>query len=61
MTVAGGTAVSETVMASSSSLGGTTFAAFRLMNRSMTSASASMEQIIKGQIGQPAACMIESK
>jgi hypothetical protein len=29
--------------------------------RSMTSARATTEQKIKGQIGQPAACMIESK
>jgi hypothetical protein len=31
------------------------------MKRSMTSASARMEQATRGQIGQPAACMIESK
>ena len=32
----------------------------KLRNRSMTKASATMEQINKGQIGQPAACMIEN-
>ena len=30
-------------------------------SRSMTSASATMEQTMSGQIGQPAACMIENK
>ncbi|WP_180683520.1 hypothetical protein [Tepidicella baoligensis] len=30
------------------------------MNRSMISASPMTEQAIKGQIGQPAACMIEN-
>ena len=33
----------------------------RLMKRSMTSARASTEQAISGQIGQPAACMMENK
>jgi hypothetical protein len=33
---------------------------FRLMKRSMMSASARMEQAIRGQMGQPAACMMES-
>jgi hypothetical protein len=31
------------------------------MKRSITRASASMEQATSGQIGQPAACMIENK
>ncbi|WP_426146293.1 hypothetical protein [Polaromonas sp. DSR2-3-2] len=33
---------------------------FKLENRSMTSASATMEHASKGQMGQPAACMIEN-
>ena len=32
----------------------------RLEKRSMTSASATIEQASKGQMGQPAACMIEN-
>jgi hypothetical protein len=32
----------------------------KLDKRSMTSASAAMEQTRSGQIGQPAACMIEN-
>jgi len=32
----------------------------RLENRSMISARAAIEQMSSGQIGQPAACMIES-
>ena len=44
-----------------SELGGATFTVFRLRKRSTMSASARMEQAISGQMGQPAACMIESK
>lgn len=33
----------------------------RLRNRSMMRATANMEQIIRGQMGHPAACIIESK
>ena len=50
----------ETEMASSSSFGGATRAVFSATKRSKTSASARMEQAIRGQIGQPAACMIDS-
>ena len=50
----------ETMIASPSSLGGATFGIFRLEKRSMISATAMMEQASSGQIGQPAACMIES-
>jgi len=46
---------------SSSSLGGATLTSRRLARRSMISASAAMEHRIKGQIGHPAACMIENK
>jgi len=60
-TSAGGTLVRETASASSSSLGGAMRAVFRLTKRSMMSASARMEQATRGQMGQPAACMIESK
>src|SRR5512140_2867001 len=56
-----GTDVRDTARASSRSLGGATLVAVRLMKRSITRASARMEQTTKGQIGQPAACMIESK
>src|SRR5689334_21565986 len=56
-----GTLARDTASASSSSLGGATLAVFRLMKRSITRASARMEQATKGQIGQPAACMIENK
>src|ERR1700752_3184552 len=48
-------------MASSSSLGGRILEVFRLVNRSMTSASPTTEQASSGQIGQPAATMIENK
>ena len=47
-------------MTSSSSFGGATFRVLRLMKRSITKASAKIEQAIKGQIGQPAACMMEN-
>jgi hypothetical protein len=33
----------------------------RLMNRSMMMAKASMEHAINGQMGHPAACMMENK
>ena len=56
-----GTDDRETASASSSSFGGATLAVLRLMKRSITRASARMEQATNGQIGQPAACMIESK
>jgi hypothetical protein len=46
---------------SSSNLGGATFASFSVTKRSITMAKAKMEQAIRGQIGQPAACMIENK
>jgi hypothetical protein len=45
---------------SSSRRGGATRTTRRLESRSMIRASATMEQAISGQIGQPAACMIES-
>jgi len=48
-------------MASSSKWGGSIRAVLRLVKRSMTSASATMEQASKGQMGQPAATMIENK
>src|SRR3569832_777022 len=56
-----GTELRDTARASSSSRGGAILLVLRLMKRSMTSASARMEQATRGQIGQPAACMIESK
>src|SRR5688572_2620853 len=56
-----GTALRDTLMASSSSLGGITRAVLREVKRSMTSASASTEHKSRGQIGQPAATMIENK
>ena len=55
-----GTDLDETEIASSSSFGGTTRAVFSATKRSKTSASAKMEQAIRGQMGQPAACMIDS-
>jgi hypothetical protein len=36
-------------------------AVLRLMKRSMTSAKARMEHATRGQMGQPAACMMENK
>ncbi|MEI2676841.1 MAG: hypothetical protein V9G29_02670 [Burkholderiaceae bacterium] len=45
---------------SSSRRGGATFVCRRLESRSMTRVSATTEQKIKGQIGHPAACMIEN-
>ena len=56
-----GTLRSERVIASSSNFGGTILRRCRLMKRSITSASARIEQITNGQMGQPAACMIEIK
>ena len=55
-----GMLVCETVSTSLSSLGGTILEVLRLRNRSITNANARMEQATKGQIGQPAACMIEN-
>src|SRR5205085_9477672 len=51
----------ETASASSSRRGGTTLPDLRLTKRSMMRARARMEQASRGQIGQPAACMIENK
>jgi hypothetical protein len=48
-------------MASSSNLGGNTLEVFRLVNLSMTSAIPITEQASSGQIGQPAATMMENK
>ena len=50
-----------TCRTSSSSLGGMITADRRLMNLSTTSAKAAMEHKMSGQMGQPAACMIENK
>src|ERR1043165_8765262 len=49
-----------TEITSSTNVGGATFGVRRLLRRSMTSAIAAMEHRSKGQIGQPAACMIEN-
>ena len=46
---------------SASTFLGTILSGFKLTKRSITIASAMMELAIKGQIGQPAACMIDSK
>ena len=51
----------ETVIASSINVEGTIFAARKLTKRSRISARAIKEHATKGQIGQPAACMIEIK
>jgi hypothetical protein len=48
-------------MASSSNLGGKTREVFKLVNLSMTSANPITEQASRGQIGQPAATMMENK
>jgi hypothetical protein len=48
-------------MASCSNWGGATLASRKARKRSMIRARARMEQAIRGQIGQPAACMIDSK
>lgn len=48
-------------MASSNNFGGAMRAVLRAMKRSMMSATARIEQAIRGQIGQPAACMMVSK
>jgi len=50
-----------TEITSSSSLAGATRCVRRLDSRSITRVSAMTEHRSKGQIGQPAACMIESK
>jgi hypothetical protein len=50
----------DTIMASSSNFGGIILAVLRVKNRSMINAIPSTEQMIRGQIGQPAACMIEN-
>ncbi|MES2943798.1 MAG: hypothetical protein V4772_13095 [Pseudomonadota bacterium] len=50
----------DTVIASSINFGGAIFWVFRLLKRSITSAKARTEQAISGQMGQPAACMIEN-
>src|SRR3989344_53315 len=55
------TALDETVMASSSNFGGATRAVLRATKRSKISAIPSTEHAIRGQIGQPAACMMDSK
>ncbi|MCY1559740.1 hypothetical protein D9M68_968050 [compost metagenome] len=60
-TSAPGTPLRDTMMASSSSFGGAILTALRLMNRSMTRAMPRTEQMMRGQIGQPAACMMENK
>jgi hypothetical protein len=51
----------DTAMASSNNLAGRILGDLRLLNRSMTSANITMEQATRGKMGQPAACMIESK
>jgi hypothetical protein len=48
-------------MTSSTKVGGSTCGARRLKKRSKISASASTEQTMRGQMGQPAACMMEIK
>jgi len=42
-------------------LGGAILLSRKLTKRSITKATAKTEQAINGQIGQPAACMIENK
>jgi hypothetical protein len=59
-TSADGSRARVTDTTSSSNCGGATFDVRRLDKRSMISVSAATEQKIKGQIGQPAACMIEN-
>ena len=56
-----GMVMRHTPSTSSSNLGGATRDVLRLIKRSMTSANARMEQATRGQMGQPAACMIENK
>ena len=60
-TAAAGRGVRVTLSTSSSSVGGATSASRRWYRRSIASAKATTEHRIKGQIGQPAACMIDSK
>src|SRR5581483_4134490 len=59
-TSAAGRPVRVTEITSSSNLGGATRDARKLLNRSMITAKATMEHKINGQIGQPAACMIDN-
>jgi flagellar hook-basal body complex protein FliE len=57
----GGAEVRDTSKTSSNNFGGAISATLRLMKRSMTKAKAKMEQAIRGQIGHPAACMMDNK
>jgi hypothetical protein len=50
----------DTVMASSSNLGGAMRAVFKETKRSQIKARARTEQAMRGQMGQPAACMMDS-
>jgi hypothetical protein len=59
MSVLGG-ALEDTEIASLSNWGGATRAVLSATKRSKIKAIAKMEQASKGQIGQPAACMIDS-
>ena len=56
-----GRALDDTVIASSSSFGGATRAVLRATKRSKISAIPRTEHAIRGQMGQPAACMMDSK
>jgi hypothetical protein len=56
-----GTLLRLTLITSSNNFGGTILLLLRLMKRSITIANASIEQAIRGQIVQPAACMMENK
>ena len=60
ITSAAGKLARVTEITSSSRRGGATRAARRLDKRSSTSASAAIEHRSSGQIGHPAACMIEN-
>ena len=60
-TSGGGMPRRETVITSSSKVGGSTIRARRLTKRSKTRASAITEHTMRGQMGQPAACMMEIK
>ena len=55
-----GKALEETEIASLSRLLGATLLVFSEVKRSKIRARAKIEQAIKGQIGHPAACMIDS-
>ena len=59
-TSAAGMCARVTEITSSSRRGGTTRFSRRLESRSITSANAAMEHKSKGQMGHPAACMIEN-